>query len=261
MIPHTNSCSPIPEWYRSYSRPLCGNHGLLEFQSTVDRFMAVRLLTYTGLLYQDLIKSGQVKGKQKLPPVFPLVLYNGEKRWHAATSIADLTAAAPSGLQRYLPQYRYLVIDEGSYHEQELAELKNLVTALFRLEHSNEPEDVLQLIKQLNAWLQTPETNDLRRAFVIWIKRVLLRDRMGDPDYEKVQDLVEVQTMLEKRVKQWQKQWMLEGEQRGELRGKLEGKLETARGLILHGVELDIIAASTGLSHEELEKLRRDMES
>jgi len=162
---------------------------LLEFQSTVDRFMAVRLLTYTGLLYQDLLKSGQVKGKQKLPPVFPLVLYNGEKRWNAATSIADLIAAAPSGLQRYLPQYRYLVIDEGSYREQELAELKNLVTALFRLEHSNEPEDVLQLIKQMNAWLQTPETKDLRRAFVIWIKRVLLRDRMGDPDYEKYKTL------------------------------------------------------------------------
>lgn len=158
---------------------------------------------------------------------------------------------------------------EGSYHEQELAELKNLVSALFRLEHSQGPESALQLIGHLNDWLQTPETNDLRRSFVIWIKRVLLRDRMGDPDYETVQDLVEVHTMLEKRVKQWQKQWMLEGKleglTEGELRGKLEGerkaKLETARGLILHGVQLDIIAASTGLSREELEKLRRDMES
>ena len=79
--------------------------------------------------------------------------------------------------------------------------------------------------------------------------------------------------MLEKRVKQWQKQWKAEGlaeglaegeqigELRGELKGELKGKLETARGLILHGVQLDIIAASTGLGREELEKLRRDMES
>jgi len=67
--------------------------------------------------------------------------------------------------------------------------------------------------------------------------------------------------MLEKRVKQWQKQWMLEGKLEGEQIGELRGKLETARGLILHGVELDIIAASTGFSREELEKLRRDMES
>jgi hypothetical protein len=30
---------------------------LLEFQSTVDPFMAVRIMVYLGLLYQDLIKG------------------------------------------------------------------------------------------------------------------------------------------------------------------------------------------------------------
>jgi len=29
---------------------------LLEFQSKVDRFMAVRVMTYLGLLYQDLVR-------------------------------------------------------------------------------------------------------------------------------------------------------------------------------------------------------------
>ncbi len=53
----------------------------------------------------------------------------------------------------------------------------------------------------------------------------------------------------------------LEGKLEGFIEGKQEGKLETARGLILHGVQLDIIAASTGLNRGEIEKLRRDMES
>ncbi len=47
---------------------------LLEFQSSVDWFMAVRIMTYVGLLYQDLIKSGQVKTGGLLPPVLPVVL-------------------------------------------------------------------------------------------------------------------------------------------------------------------------------------------
>ena len=234
---------------------------LLEFQSTVDRFMAVRLLTYTGLLYQDLLKSGQIKGKQKLPPVFPLVLYNGEKRWHAATSLADLIDAVPSGLERYLPEYRYLVIDEGSYATAELAVLKNLVAALFQLEHSREPENVLQLVGHLVDWLGTPETEDLRRAFVYWLKRVFLPERLPESDYEAAEELVEVHTMLEKRVKQWQKQWKAEGLAEGELKGKLKGKLETARGLILQGITLDVIATATSLGREELEKVRREMES
>src|SRR3954451_9752834 len=47
---------------------------LLEFQSTVERFMAVRVATYLGLLYQDLIRTGQLTDRGLLPPVLPIVL-------------------------------------------------------------------------------------------------------------------------------------------------------------------------------------------
>jgi hypothetical protein len=48
---------------------------LIEFQSQVDPWMAVRVMVYTGLLYQDLIKSGAVAAGQHLPPVFPLTVW------------------------------------------------------------------------------------------------------------------------------------------------------------------------------------------
>ena len=63
---------------------------LLEFQSSVDPYMAVRVLTYLGLLYQDLIHQKTVTAGQKLPPVLPIVLYNGKPRWGAATEIGQL---------------------------------------------------------------------------------------------------------------------------------------------------------------------------
>ena len=44
---------------------------LIEFQSTVDAWIAVRIMTYVGLLYQDLIKQKQVLPEQRLPPVLP----------------------------------------------------------------------------------------------------------------------------------------------------------------------------------------------
>lgn len=53
------------------------------------------------------------------------------------------------------------------------------------------------------------------------------------------------------------KQWKAEGLAEGELKGKLKA----ARGLILQGVTLDVIVAATGLGREDLEKLRREMES
>ena len=70
---------------------------LLEFQSEVDPWMAVRLLVYVGLLYQDLIRAGQLTEAGQLPPVLPLVLYNGRSRWTAPTTMAALLASAPAG--------------------------------------------------------------------------------------------------------------------------------------------------------------------
>ena len=61
---------------------------MLEFQSTADPYMAVRILVYTGLLYQDLIRRGAVGDGGRLPPVLPVVLYNGRPRWSAPVEVA-----------------------------------------------------------------------------------------------------------------------------------------------------------------------------
>ena len=45
---------------------------LLEFQSTIDPWMAVRIQTYIGLLYQDLIRAEQLSVAGRLPPVLPI---------------------------------------------------------------------------------------------------------------------------------------------------------------------------------------------
>ena len=63
---------------------------LLEFQSTIDKYMAVRVMSYLGLLYQDLIRQRLLTPNGKLPPVLPVVLYNGETEWRAAQNVADL---------------------------------------------------------------------------------------------------------------------------------------------------------------------------
>ena len=61
---------------------------LLEFQSTVQRFIGVRILNYITSLYLTMIQSGQVK--EKLPPVFPILLYNGDPKWTAPETLAEL---------------------------------------------------------------------------------------------------------------------------------------------------------------------------
>lgn len=47
---------------------------MLEFQSTQDKWMPLRILNYTALLLSDFVKQKNFTGN--LPPVLPIVLYN-----------------------------------------------------------------------------------------------------------------------------------------------------------------------------------------
>ena len=203
---------------------------LLEFQSEVDRFMAVRMMTYVGLLYQDLIAQGKLTGEGRLPPVLPVVLYNGERRWSAAADIEGLIQHVPGGLETYRPQMRYLILDEKALLEQDSsAELRNLVHALFRLEHSRGPQEMLSIIATLCRWLDRPEQRRLRREFALWVQRVLLRRKpFAERSWsggEEIQDLEEVQQMLAERMNEWEKEWEQRGLKKGELRGESKSLL------------------------------------
>lgn len=205
---------------------------LVEFQSTVYRYMAVRLITYVGLLYEGLIRSQQLMPRGLLPPVVPIVLYNGRDLWTAAQDIAALVAEAPGGLAVYRPRLPYVLIDAGRYTESELAPLRNLVGALFRLENSRTPADVQRVLAVLVAWLRDPAQESLRRAFTVWLKRVLLPARLPAVAIPEVQDLAEVQSMLAERVLEWTQQWKEEGLREGRREGLQQG-LAAERALLL----------------------------
>lgn len=129
---------------------------LIEFQSTVDPFMALRVMVYLGFLYQDLVQNRQLTAAGKLPPVLPLVLYNGYAPWGAARELGELIEEVPGGLERYRPHLRYCLLDEARIADSELESLRNLAAALFRLEKSRGPEDIQRVLMALIEWLGEP---------------------------------------------------------------------------------------------------------
>jgi hypothetical protein len=166
---------------------------LLEFQATVDRYMAVRLMVYVGLLYQSLIQSRQLLPAGHLPPVVPIVLYNGRRRWTAPRDVAPLIADVLGSLVHYRPRLRYALLEKRQYTESELAPLHNLVAALFRLENSREPAEIERVLAALADWLRAPEDDSLRRAFTVWLRRVLLPARLPKTPLPAMHDLVTAQ--------------------------------------------------------------------
>jgi predicted transposase/invertase (TIGR01784 family) len=217
---------------------------LIEFQSTVDPFMALRVMVYVGLLYQDLVQHRQLTAAGKLPPILPLVLYNGYAPWGAARELSELIETVPGGLERYRPQLRYCLLDEARIADSELESLRNLAAALFRLEKSRGPEDIQRVLVALIEWLREPALAELRRSFTTWLLGVLLPARVPGIVIPQVADLQEVKSMLAERVMEWTEQWKQEGLEEGQKKGRQEGVqeglekgLEKVRGVLLRDLE------------------------
>jgi hypothetical protein len=159
-------------------------------------------------------------------------LYNGAQRWSAAQNIAELIEFVPGGLERYRPQLHYLLLDEGVFEETELAGLRNLAAALFRLESSREPLDVERVLTCLLDWLSAPEQWELRRAFTVWLRRVLLPGRLPGVEIPQVTDLLEMKAMLAERVQEWTRKWEQQGLEKGLQKGRQEGRQERQAELL-----------------------------
>jgi flagellar biosynthesis/type III secretory pathway protein FliH len=122
--------------------------------------------------------------------------------------------------------YRKDTLEERRYADAELAGLRNVAAALFRLENSRAPEDIERVVASLVDWLAAPEQAALRRAFVVWLKRVLLPARVPGADIPNVVELQEMQAMLAERVKTWTEEWKQQGLQQGLQQGRQEGREE-----------------------------------
>ncbi|RKT46604.1 Rpn family recombination-promoting nuclease/putative transposase [Thiocapsa rosea] len=212
---------------------------------------AVRIANYATLLYQDLIAQGALSRSGRLPPVLPIVLYNGEPRWTAQTELFSLIEPVPGGLERYRPQWSYLLLDEGAIARDDAypPEVRNLVAALFRLEKARDEATWLAVYARLVELLDSSALDSLKRAFGRWIYRSFIRKKRTGIQLPSIDDFNEVHVMLQQRVEQWNAE-ILE-------RGRQEGRRETALELI-RKTDFDnaTIADISKLPLDEIQALR-----
>ncbi|HKV06684.1 MAG TPA: Rpn family recombination-promoting nuclease/putative transposase [Thermoanaerobaculia bacterium] len=188
----------------------------IEHQSKVDRFMAVRLMTYIGLLYQTLIKEGLLTSEGRLPLVIPIVLYNGEAEWLAPQELAELVERVDETTEAYVPWLRYRVIDEGRFPLKDLERRQSIAAQIFWLEQSRVPQAMNQGVGRLASLLGGPDDGPLRRAVLTWLDQVLIPRRGQGRQIPEALGLEEFKAMLEKRVEEWNRTLREEGRQEGE---------------------------------------------
>jgi predicted transposase/invertase (TIGR01784 family) len=205
---------------------------LLEFQSAVDRSMAVRMLTYTALLYQKLIAEGVLRERSVLPPVLPVVIYNGRRPWTVPVDVAELIASGRgASLAQYQPSQRYFLLDEGRVGGADLPS-GNLVSALIALETTRDRLRAPELLDALIDLLHKQDDEELTAAFNEWVVQVLLPRRFRGSVSGPLPRLEEVRTMLAETVQEWTAEWVEQGREQGREQGIQQGVQQGQRALL-----------------------------
>ena len=256
---------------------------LVEFQSEPDPWMAVRIMQYVSLLAEQLIREGVQNGLPtgRLPPILPIVLYNGRPAWRAPLDMADCFDAPPDGLEPYRPALRYLLLDERRLQQHPQEEVRNFAEAVFRMEGSRTLQDAIAVARTLDGLLRAPELREVRRVFSQWIKALLLR-RATDPMIEEIgaiKDVFEEMKMLTQDRETWfddaiekgflqglekgqEEGWgrglekgREEGWGKGLEKGREEALISVARNMLKRGGTVGEIVEVTGLSPQAIQAL------
>ncbi len=201
---------------------------MLEFQSTQDKLMPLRILSYTALLLIDL--AGQPETGGNLPPVLPIVLYNGKNTWKVPQDVTTLFGPLPKILQRYCPKQQYFLLDEGSLPEKRLNRSKEPVLDVIKMERAQTPERIQEVVDRLNN-LTDPKYASIKRVFSSWMYQTIqsfgFKKQIPEP-----KDLQEVGAMLAENIDQWKDQYIAQGINLGMAKGRKEGIAEgMAKGM------------------------------
>ena len=197
---------------------------MLEFQSTQNKWMPLRILNYTALLLTDFVKQKNFTGN--LPPVLPIVLYNGKTPWKVAEDVVSLFGPLPEILDRYSPRQQYLLLDEGSIPEERLNRSTEPVLDVFKMERAHTPERIQEVVDRLYN-LSDRKYDFIKQIFTAWVYQAM-KSLDSTKEIPEPKNLQEARTMLAENMDQWKEQYREEGREKGREEG-----IDLGRGLLL----------------------------
>ena len=230
-----------------YSLKTAAGHGyihvLIEHQSTPDRHMAFRLMRYAVAAMQRHLDAGH----KKLPLVIPVLFYTGRRSpypystdwlqefddpalagrlYGAPFPLVDVTVIPDEEIMHHRSMAA-LTLLQKHIHRRDLADLLDRLAATLMAGHLTGQ----QLVSLINYLVQAGETDDAE-AFVRNLAQKV-------PQHE--DELMTIAQQLE---------------QKGVDKGRIEGKMEVARKLLENGIPLESVRELTGLSDDDLAKIR-----
>ena len=247
---------------------------LLEFQSSLDYRMPLRLFFYISEILREYAKNAEHKAydkKLKIPAVVPLVLYNGKAEWDVPTSFRDIVKNEELFGDNII-DFKYNLFDvNNKYSKEELIKEKSVTSAIFLLDQKIEPKEFLDRIKTIALFFNSLNEKELQ-VLKHWIENSvearLAKEavKILNSSKEEVETMVASNAFIITEMEQQaQERGIKEGINIGIIEGIKEGKKETkeevAINLLKLGINEDVVIKATELSVEKVRELKEKLKN
>jgi putative YhgA-like transposase len=170
-----------------------------------------------------------------LPPVLPVVIYRGSRKWTAPTDLSSLIESAPGKLSQFVPKVDYLLVEERAIDETVLETMTNFAASVFLIEKTKTLESSVRALLNLFDWLEeaAPANESLKRSILSWFRHVQRSAKLiTDGEFETLTIeglrpmLVDQEEQREKRERELFTRGQKEGREEGREEGRKEGREE-----------------------------------
>ena len=226
---------------------------LLEFQSKAEPMM-LRLLEYLSRIY----KKQKAEGKT-LYPVVPVVIYNGSEKWKEKNSLIEQFSLSSKEINRYIPDFKYILIDIARFGDELLTNLKDAVSYFFLLDKTDirkkdkAAKRIIGILRELRK-----EDSEIFKLLGRYISELL---KYKGVEIDTINDYIDDrgESMLAQSIDELKEEGLKQGiEQERSMQEELrkQEKLETIRKMLAEGLDIKMISHISGLSIAEIEKLK-----
>ena len=207
----------------------------IENQTSIDKYMAFRIMLYDALLYDYQLmnfKKNKKDAKIKLKPVITLVIYYGTKKWKNNLDIHSFFKL-DSNLKEYIQNYKIKLLSVNELSLEELELYNNDIKQLFKfIKMSNTKEGIKDI-------LTDNDFKEVKKEIAEAIKIITDSDiKFNEGDDE---------VSMCKGLEEFKKEAMLEGKLEGRLEGKEEARHEVVKTMHSNGFDIKTIAKALSL--------------
>ena len=209
----------------------------IENQTSLDRDMILRVISYDGATYKNQI------GNEQIYPVFTIVIYWGKNEWKAPTTLKERIECSEEILD-IVSDYKFKLIDMARLSDEEIDKFRDdfkFIAGILSKKRDyrphnvdvKHPEEVLDL---LDAVLGDDRFKQMKSEIV----RIKTEGREVD--------MCEFLDELEKRG-------MEKGIEQGMEKGEEQATFRIAKNFKDSKVDIEVIVKATGLTKEQVEAL------